>query len=367
MARNIIFESLTTDIIKSGSIWQGYLSINDNKNINNDLVNAIINNDNILVSVVYEDNSEDELLITNKEVDTENALKSFNYEFDEGYIRTDNITNVAFSTSSELTPIKFVFYIEEEENASQTPSIRLGNTRSSSDISKIKINSAVYNIKDAAARTELLNKQDTLVSGTNIKTINNTSLLGSGNIDIQGGGSSYIAGDGIDILTSSEGEVISNIAGMYLGDDTAPGTNLIDADLLGGNSASSFQLKLTAGTGITITGANNTIAAERNATNTYTKTEVDDLLLKKITDTTSTSATIASMATNRLYVYTQPLTALTITAVQEGPTGIIFKSGATATNVTLPVTVVKPDGYEIKANKTYEFNIMNNLLVMGEW
>ena len=30
-------------------------------------------------------------------------------------------------------------------------------------------------------------KQDTLVSGTNIKTINNASLLGSGNIDIQGG------------------------------------------------------------------------------------------------------------------------------------------------------------------------------------
>lgn len=32
------------------------------------------------------------------------------------------------------------------------------------------------------------NKQDTLVSGANIKTINNTSLLGSGNIDIQGSG-----------------------------------------------------------------------------------------------------------------------------------------------------------------------------------
>lgn len=31
-------------------------------------------------------------------------------------------------------------------------------------------------------------KQDTLVSGTNIKTINNQSLLGSGNITIQGGG-----------------------------------------------------------------------------------------------------------------------------------------------------------------------------------
>ena len=42
--------------------------------------------------------------------------------------------------------------------------------------------------------------QEVLVSGSNIKTINNTSLLGSGNIDIQGGGSSYTAGNGIDII-----------------------------------------------------------------------------------------------------------------------------------------------------------------------
>lgn len=42
-------------------------------------------------------------------------------------------------------------------------------------------------------------KQDALVSGTNIKTINNESILGSGNITIQGGGSSYTAGEGIDI------------------------------------------------------------------------------------------------------------------------------------------------------------------------
>ena len=40
--------------------------------------------------------------------------------------------------------------------------------------------------------TDITGKQATLVSGTNIKTINNTSLLGSGNIDIQGGGSSYM-------------------------------------------------------------------------------------------------------------------------------------------------------------------------------
>ena len=41
-------------------------------------------------------------------------------------------------------------------------------------------------------------KQDLLVSGQNIKTINHTSLLGSGNIDIQGGGSD------VEIVTSWE-------------------------------------------------------------------------------------------------------------------------------------------------------------------
>ena len=50
-------------------------------------------------------------------------------------------------------------------------------------------------------------KQDALVSGTNIKTINNESILGSGNITIQGGGgTTYTAGDGIDITN----DVISN-------------------------------------------------------------------------------------------------------------------------------------------------------------
>lgn len=40
---------------------------------------------------------------------------------------------------------------------------------------------------------QLSGKQDKLTSGTNIKTINNQSILGSGNIDIQGGGSENIA------------------------------------------------------------------------------------------------------------------------------------------------------------------------------
>ena len=50
------------------------------------------------------------------------------------------------------------------------------------------------------------NKQDELISGSTIKTINNTSLLGSGNIEI--GGENYIAGYGIDI---TENEISNTI------------------------------------------------------------------------------------------------------------------------------------------------------------
>lgn len=67
-------------------------------------------------------------------------------------------------------------------------------------------------------------KQDTLISGTNIKTVNGTSLLGSGNIDIQGGGgSSYTAGDGIDITNN-----VISVDGVQtdeLSIDTAPTQN----------------------------------------------------------------------------------------------------------------------------------------------
>ena len=46
---------------------------------------------------------------------------------------------------------------------------------------------------DESEVDNLLNsKQNTLVSGTNIKTINNQSLLGQGNISIQGGGSDVV-------------------------------------------------------------------------------------------------------------------------------------------------------------------------------
>ena len=51
-----------------------------------------------------------------------------------------------------------------------------------------KLNISDFNAYSADTEILINGKQDTLVSGTNIKTINNQSLLGSGNLTIEGGG-----------------------------------------------------------------------------------------------------------------------------------------------------------------------------------
>lgn len=64
---------------------------------------------------------------------------------------------------------------------------------------------------DNAITAATSTKQDTLVSGTNIKTINNQSILGEGNIDIKGGGGGKAieAGRGISITTGETADTVS--------------------------------------------------------------------------------------------------------------------------------------------------------------
>ena len=65
---------------------------------------------------------------------------------------------------------------------------------------------------DNAITAATSTKQDTLVSGTNIKTINGETLLGEGNIEIQGGsggGKAIEAGRGISVTTSETADTVS--------------------------------------------------------------------------------------------------------------------------------------------------------------
>lgn len=67
-------------------------------------------------------------------------------------------------------------------------------TEAISEATSGKVDSDTYTAFTASTDTALSGKQETLVSGTNIKTINNESLLGSGNITISGGNNVEVSG-----------------------------------------------------------------------------------------------------------------------------------------------------------------------------
>ena len=77
----------------------------------------------------------------------------------------------------------------------------------------------------------LSGKQDTLVSGTNIKTINNESILGSGNIDIQGGGKAVSAGTNISITTGETADTINCTLPISVHSNTTRGDILFGTDV----------------------------------------------------------------------------------------------------------------------------------------
>lgn len=96
---------------------------------------------------------------------------------------------------ADITNLQSSLNSKENSVASGTASQYYRGDKSWQTLDKIAVGlSNIDNTSDAnkpissATQTALDSKQNNLVPGTNIKTINNTSLLGSGNIDITGGG-----------------------------------------------------------------------------------------------------------------------------------------------------------------------------------
>lgn len=62
------------------------------------------------------------------------------------------------------------------------------------------------------------------------------------------------------------------------------------------------------------------------------------------------------------------LTSLTITnPPADGSWSVRFTSGSTATVLTMPNTVVMPDGFEVEANTVYEINVLDNYALVASW
>ena len=113
-------------------------------------------------------------------------------------LKDENACNVV-----ELTQAQ---YDDLPTTAKTSNSLFVITDATAGDLSNYYTKSETDNAITAATST----KQDTLVSGTNIKTINGETLLGEGNIEIQGGGGKEIeAGTNISITTGETADTIN--------------------------------------------------------------------------------------------------------------------------------------------------------------
>jgi hypothetical protein len=132
--------------------------------------------------------------------------------------------------------------------------------------------------------TQINSKQAKLVSGTNIKTINGQSILGSGNIEIKGGTDTDLTG------YATENWVTSNYQpkGNYL--TSVPSEYITESELLAKGyattaSVNTKQDKLYSGVNlVTINGqsllgsGNIQVAADVDMSNYYTKAQIDTMV-----------------------------------------------------------------------------------------
>ena len=94
----------------------------------------------------------------------------------------------------------------------------------------------------------------------------------------------------------------------------------------------------------------------------------------KITEVTVSAAGAVSQAleAGKWYHFTGALTGLTITLTAPASGELAqyhfdFTSGATAPTLTMPDSVVMPEGFSVEANKRYEVDILNNYGAVMSW
>ena len=97
-------------------------------------------------------------------------------------ITNNYVSNSSISTNYYLK--KDVYNKQESEDIVEILRTDISNTY----VQKEHYDSAIYTLNSSVNKveTKIQKKQDKLVSGTNIKTINNESILGSGNIEVKG-------------------------------------------------------------------------------------------------------------------------------------------------------------------------------------
>lgn len=146
-------------------------------------------------------NIDDENMRTGKTID----MTSVNNSIASLRSRLENIS--ANVESMDISALQSTVNTLETAVAGKASSADLSALSDRLTTAEGTISSMQTDLSGKADASALANKQDKLISGTNIKTINGQSILGSGNIPISGGGSSYDDTELRGRVTAAEAEI----------------------------------------------------------------------------------------------------------------------------------------------------------------
>ena len=150
--------------------------------------------------IVYFITDADVVYATKEQVqEVGNSVTTLSGRVETAETEIDNIKNAGYATQ---TGVSSQGYLNTADKTELETAIS-----SKQDAGDYALKSEIPDVTGFATKTEVSTKQDTLVSGTNIKTINGNSILGEGNIEIQGGGGS---GDEHQSITYDEWYALSD-------------------------------------------------------------------------------------------------------------------------------------------------------------
>lgn len=219
----------------------------------------------------------------------------------------------------------------------------------------------------------ILNKQDKLISGTNIKTINGNSLLGGGDITISGGG---------DYLPLDGGTINGDL--VVMGTIASSSTIVASGGISGRLVSSDYELRIEGSESPRIVWGN--ILEDREyqiiSDGDGTKFLSNDGEYKTISSGSSssgaypevshgTSDTTLTLTPNIFHVWDE-VSALTLTLGSE-TSGVAneflfqFTSGSTATTLSLPNDIKLANELAIGPNMIYQVSILKGLASVLEF
>lgn len=215
-----------------------------------------------------------------------------------------------------------------------------------------------------AVYTALSNKQDTLVSGTNIKTINGNSILGTGDITLSGGGGGTSITVDSSLSASSENPVQNKVINNALSgkQDTIDSTHKLDYSLVDNTP-----------TIPTVPTISTDVASDKTSD---TKTTSPKAVYSEIHPAKGSSQPAGGLLPNVFYNLGELTGSVTISLASatdstiENEYKFRFSTGNSAPTITWPNTITGWLGGTtptINANKTYWVAINDGLAIIGEF